>query len=70
MTASCKQAPGLVSKVIKFLFPWKVLRHESILFIKEGDFPSTFSSLSKVGSSQTFGLLQAGLRDCSQPLPL
>lgn len=32
-------------------------------------FPS-FSSLSKVGSSQTFGLLQAGLRDCSQPLPL
>lgn len=31
-------------------------------------FPSR-SSLSKVGSSHTFCLLQAGLRDCSQPLP-
>lgn len=28
------------------------------------------SSLSKVGSSQTFSQLQAGLRGCSQPLPL
>lgn len=48
---------------------WEDCVNRPLLRRKKAPFPS-LSSLSKVGSSKTFGLLQAGLRDCSQPLPL